>query len=96
MRDSSTICANIVDVQSAMAMREAHEHASDFHGAIARAIECQAELASEDDMDAPYWRIQYGNALGEAALALQKMPMKWAAVLGPELVALIVPQQAAE
>lgn len=68
-------------------LREAHMHASEFHAALERAFECEEELTSyaEDETDRPYWQAEYKKALGDAAFALQKMPLTWQAVLAAEM-----------
>ncbi len=68
-------------------LRAAHEAAAAYHEAIARAMECAAEIAaaeadeSLDDDSVDYWQEQETKALGEATTALLRMPIKWAEML---------------
>lgn len=61
-----------------------HEAAARFHEAIAEALEAQDEIERDPACD-PYWREKYAKWLGNAAVALQKMPAKWAALLSMEM-----------
>lgn len=70
-------------------LREAHAAAADFHQAMAAAMEAQAEIddVPEDGVrmtfeDKTYWEKQYAEQLGLAAVAMQKVPVKWLAMLG--------------
>lgn len=62
---------------------DAHKRAAEFHEAMATAIEAERELLDEDDPE--YWRDRYSTSLGEAATALQKMPVVWAAILSAKV-----------
>lgn len=77
-----------------------HDHAEAFHCAMARALRLaddiedikrdlrqhsfRSEYAGHDE-DLAEMEASYSAAMGEAALALQKMPAKWAAILQCEL-----------
>lgn len=70
------------------ALEQAHRHAEAFHYALAEALEAMREI--EDGQDEfghpdPYWVSKYTASLGEAAAALQKMPVVWSAILSCEL-----------
>lgn len=73
------------------ALIKAHEHAEAFHAAMSRAIYNARELEDTkalakgsrtdwSDLIAEYEKA-YQEALGEAAAALEQMPIRWAAVL---------------
>jgi len=77
-----------------------HDHAEAFHCAMARALRLaddiedikrdlrqysfRSEYAGHDE-DLAEMEAGYSAAMGEAALALQKMPAKWSAILQCEL-----------
>lgn len=77
-----------------------HDHAEAFHCAMARALRLaddiedikrdlrqysfRSEYAGHDE-DIAEMEASYSAAMGEAALALQKMPTKWAAILQCEV-----------
>lgn len=68
------------------ALQKAHDAAAEFHAAMSRAVIAEIELdeIKGDDVheDRGYWEAEYQSALGAAAVAMQKMPGKWLAVLG--------------
>lgn len=68
----------------------AHDAAADFHAAISRAMLMQEEIEvgkREGELD-PYWETQFALELGNAAVALQKMPPAWRAILEVEIEAI--------
>lgn len=71
------------------ALIEAHRQAAAFHEAMASALDSEREIEEGRRSGDPteYWDKQYPVELGRAAVALQKMPFKWAAVLGEEVKA---------
>ena len=76
-----------VSVPSDMQMSGHHSQAAAFHEAMSRAFMMQDEIEQgkrEGELD-PYWEKQYAIELGNAAVALQKMPARWAAILEAEL-----------
>lgn len=66
------------------AMARAHEAAGDFHCAMAGALDAEAELETCHEDDRADWQRQYQSALGAAAVAMQRVPVKWLAILGVE------------
>ena len=69
------------------ALMKAHDVAADFHNAMSAAINAEQELADEslDELARTYFQRRYKESLGEAAVAMQKMPVKWLAILECEL-----------
>lgn len=81
------------------ALVTAHLQAAAFHEAWANALEAQGELAGDQDYDGRvYWEKSYRESLGEAAVAMERMPVLWTAVLGVKVEAMPVnvPAVAAE
>ena len=78
-RDIIALVVNAVAQSAQPGLEAAHQHAARFHEGMARAIECAEELRGECDRD--YWEVEHAKALGKAAQALQKMPVRWAAIL---------------
>lgn len=74
-------------------LQEAHEQAAIFHQSLADAFDAERDLeeyATYSDKsdwtdEIEYARKKYAASLGAAAVALQKMPAKWAAILQCEL-----------
>lgn len=95
---STSLAVEMVALQAAkrQQLQTAHEHAAEFHEAIAEAMQVEADLAefkemgltAETDWDVARLEKRYPEALGRAAVALQKMPSKWAAILSVELDAI--------
>lgn len=68
------------------ALAKAHTIAAEFHTHLAESFEAGDELAGPLDRETRiYWQKAYAEALGKAAAALQKMPIKWQAILSCEL-----------
>lgn len=67
--------------QDREALQKAHDAAADFHAAMSRAVMAEIELDAPGDDNDHYWVVEYQDALGAAAVAMGKMPMKWLAVL---------------
>lgn len=80
------------------ALRKAHEHAEDFHQAMADALTAEDELSETDEsmVDRPYWQKRYQEALGKAAAAATKMPAIWLTILGVKIEAAPLITAAAE
>lgn len=94
MRDLTTITVNAVAVATQRNLGPQYQAAADFFQAMADAVEAKEEIAShrkdalhifsdadEAQKDLEYWRGQHQAALGRAAVALQQIPVKWAAIL---------------
>jgi hypothetical protein len=69
------------------ALRKAHEHAEDFHSAMADALAAEGELSETDESMVPHWQNLYQDALEKAAAAASKMPAVWLSILGVEVIA---------
>lgn len=76
------LLARLPKAQDRAAMRDAHEAAGEFHAARARVLDAEIErdvhMHGEDSI---YWESERQSALGAAAVAMEKMPLKWLAVL---------------
>lgn len=70
------------------ALEQAHRHAAEFHEALAEALEASREIEDETAEFGhadQFWVTKYTTNLGRAAAALQRMPIKWSAILSEEL-----------
>lgn len=90
MRDITSIVRAVVTAAqpSPVSMALAHAAAEDFHHAMRDAFSAQQDIEAGDGDGGPcdpHWNERYQDALGRAAVALQKMPIRWAAVLEAEL-----------
>jgi len=87
MRITTTTAAQLVIAHKGLI--EAHEAAEAFHYAMAEAISAQREIAAEKEDAAyagdDYWQKLYTEMLVKAAVALQKMPSAWAAILTADI-----------
>ena len=80
-RDLTTLAVALVAAHKGLI--GAHEAAAEFHAAMARALEYQSNMEEFPlgDPDRAHAVKHYPFELGRAAAALQKMPVKWQAVL---------------
>lgn len=77
----TTLLSRLPAPKDREAIRKAHDAAQRFHAAMAEALEAEIELENRDNPDRGYWAESYQMALGAAAVAMEKMPIKWLAVL---------------
>ena len=74
------------------ALIEAYLHLENLAYALREALEAECEIEKGDDM---YYRNKYAEMLGKAAVAMQKVPAVWLAILDVKLPEPLPPEDAA-